>query len=87
MHKGGRRDVAGPVALLQAEEAIRVWEKAAAVSDRSPAIIGTLVWAYARTGRRADALRLLGELKERDRTGYVPPAAYCACLFGTRRQR
>jgi len=66
----------------QAEEAIRVWEKAAAVSDRSPAIIGTLVWAYAQTGRRADALRLLGELKERDRTGYVPPAAFVHAYLG-----
>lgn len=66
----------------QTEEAIRVWEKAAAVSDRSPVIIGTLVWAYAHAGRRADAFRLLGELKERERTGYVPPAAFVHAYLG-----
>jgi TolB-like protein/DNA-binding winged helix-turn-helix (wHTH) protein/Flp pilus assembly protein TadD len=66
----------------QAEEAIRVWEKAAAVTDRSPAIIGNLIWAYARTRRRADALRLLGELKKRQLTGYVPAAAFVTAYLG-----
>jgi len=44
------------------DEAIPVLEKAAALSDRSPAIIGVLVRAYAHAGRPAEALRLLGEL-------------------------
>jgi TolB-like protein/DNA-binding winged helix-turn-helix (wHTH) protein/tetratricopeptide (TPR) repeat protein len=66
----------------QAEEAIRVWEKAAAVTDRSPAIIGNLIWAYARTGRRADALRLLGELKKRQQTGYIPAGAFVTAYLG-----
>jgi len=66
----------------QPEEGIRVLEKAALVTDRSPGIIGTLAWMYARTERRADALRLLGELKERQRTGYVPTAALVHVYLG-----
>jgi len=45
------------------DEAIPVLEKAVALSDRSPAIIGVLVRAYAHAGRRPEALRLLGELQ------------------------
>jgi TolB-like protein/DNA-binding winged helix-turn-helix (wHTH) protein/Tfp pilus assembly protein PilF len=66
----------------QAEEAIRVWEKAAAVTDRSPGVICTLIWAYARTGRRADALRLLAELKKRQQTGYIPAGAFVSAYLG-----
>jgi tetratricopeptide (TPR) repeat protein len=60
----------------QAEEAIPVLEKAVAISDRSPGAISALVWAYAHAGRRPDALRLLGELKRRQQTGYVPAGAF-----------
>ena len=49
----------------QAKEAIPFLEKALSVSDRSPGVIGVLVRAYAHSGRRADALRLLAELKRR----------------------
>ena len=66
----------------QTEEAIRVWEQAAAATDRSPAIIGNLIWAYARTGRRADALRLLGELKKRQQSGYIPAGAFVSAYLG-----
>jgi len=66
----------------QSEEAIRVLENAASVTDRSPGIIGTLSWMYARIGRREDALRLLEELKERQRTGYIPTAAFVHCYLG-----
>jgi TolB-like protein/DNA-binding winged helix-turn-helix (wHTH) protein/Flp pilus assembly protein TadD len=66
----------------QAEEAIPVLEKAAAASDRSPGVISTLVWAYAHAGRRADALRLLGELKKRQQTGYVPAGAFVNAYLG-----
>jgi TolB-like protein len=68
----------------QAEEAIPVLEKAASVTDRSPGIICTLVWAYAHAGRRSDALRLVEELKERQRTGYVPAGALLNSYFGAR---
>jgi TolB-like protein/DNA-binding winged helix-turn-helix (wHTH) protein/Flp pilus assembly protein TadD len=66
----------------QAEEAIPVLEKAASVTDRSPGVISTLVWAYAHTGRRADALRLLGELKKRQQRGYVPAGAFVNAYLG-----
>jgi hypothetical protein len=66
----------------QAEEAIPVLEKAASLSDRSPGIICTLVWAYARAGRRSDALRLVEELKKREQTTYVPAAAMVNSYLG-----
>lgn len=64
------------------EEAVPVLEKGVSVSDRSPAIVGLLVHAYAKAGRRADALRLLGELKRRKQTGYVPAAAFVKAYLG-----
>ena len=66
----------------QAEEAIPVLEKAVSVTDRSPGVISALVWAYAHAGRRADALRLLGELKKRQQTGYVPAGAFVNAYLG-----
>jgi TolB-like protein/DNA-binding winged helix-turn-helix (wHTH) protein/Flp pilus assembly protein TadD len=66
----------------QAEEAIPVLEKAVSVSDRSPGIIGVLVRAYAQAGRRTDALRLLGELKRRQKIGYVPAGAFVNAYLG-----
>jgi hypothetical protein len=59
-----------------------VLDKAASVTDRSPCVISTLVWAYAHTGRRADALRLLGELKKRQQRGYVPAGAFVNAYLG-----
>jgi tetratricopeptide (TPR) repeat protein len=64
------------------EEAIPVLEKAVSVSDRSPAIVGFLVRACASSGRRADALRLLAELKRRRQAGYVTPAAFVHAYLG-----
>jgi TolB-like protein/Flp pilus assembly protein TadD len=72
-------------ALLGAEqfdEAVRVLEKNASVSHRSPAVLGLLVRAYASDGRRADALRALGELQERRKSGYVPAAALLNAYLG-----
>jgi TolB-like protein/DNA-binding winged helix-turn-helix (wHTH) protein/Flp pilus assembly protein TadD len=66
----------------QPEEAIPVLEKAASLTDRSPGVISTLVWAYAHAGRRADALRLLGELKKRQQMGYVPAGAFVNAYLG-----
>ena len=70
------------VANGQAEEAIPVLEKALSVSNRSPGVIGVLVRAYAHAGRRADALRLLAELKRRKEAGYVPAAAFVNAYLG-----
>jgi tetratricopeptide (TPR) repeat protein len=71
-----------PIANRQADEAIPVLEKALALSERSPAVIGVLVSAYAHAGRRTEALRLLGELKRRQQTGYVPAAAFVNAYLG-----
>jgi len=66
----------------QAEEAIAALEKAFSVSDHSPGVMGALVRAYAKAGRRRDALRLLGELKRRQQTGYVPSGAFLNAYLG-----
>jgi tetratricopeptide (TPR) repeat protein len=70
------------VANGQSNEAIPVLEKALALSARSPAVIGVLVRAYAHAGRRTEALRFLNELKRRQRTGYVPAAAFVNAYLG-----
>ena len=74
----------GGVLLAQGrpEEAIPVLEKALSVSDRSPVIVGFLVRAYASAGRRADAFRLLAELKRRRQAGYFSPAAFVHAYLG-----
>lgn len=64
------------------EEAVPVLERGVSASDRSPAMIGLLVHAYAKAGRRADALRMLEELKRRKQTGYVPAAAFVKAYLG-----
>jgi TolB-like protein/DNA-binding winged helix-turn-helix (wHTH) protein/Flp pilus assembly protein TadD len=70
------------IAKHHPEEAVPVLEKGVSASDRSPAIVGLLVHAYAQAGRRADALRLLEELKRRRQTGYVPAAAFVKAYLG-----
>ena len=70
------------IANGQPEEAIPVLEKTVAITNRSPAVIGVLIRAYARAGRRADALRLLGELKKRNQSGYVPSGAFVNAYLG-----
>jgi pentatricopeptide repeat protein len=66
----------------QSADAIPVLEKAAALSDHSPAAMGVLIRAYARAGRRDDALRLLAELHARRKAGYVPSAAFVNAYLG-----
>lgn len=70
------------IAKGQPNEAIPVLEKTVAITNRSPAVIGLLVRAYAHAGRRADALRLLGELKRRQKAGYIPAAAFVDAYLG-----
>jgi tetratricopeptide (TPR) repeat protein len=72
-------------ALIGAErfdEAITTLERAASLSDRSSAVLGVLVAAYAGAGRRAEALRLVDELHRRRKAGYVPPAAFLNAYLG-----
>jgi len=64
------------------EEAVPVLEKGVSASEHSPAIMGLLVHAYAKAGRRADALRMLEDLKRRKQTGYVPAAAFLPAYLG-----
>jgi TolB-like protein/Tfp pilus assembly protein PilF len=70
------------IAKGQPEEAIPPLEKALAITHRTPAIIGVLIRAYAHAGRRADALKLLAELKKRNQSGYVPTAAFVDAYLG-----
>ena len=70
------------IANHQPQDAIPGLEKGVAISNRSPALIGLLVNAYAQAGRRRDALRLLEELKKRERTDYVPAAAFILAYLG-----
>jgi TolB-like protein/tetratricopeptide (TPR) repeat protein len=63
-------------------DAIPVLEKAVSLSKGSPAATGVLVRAYAHAGRRSDALRLLAELKRRNKEGYIPAAAFVNAYLG-----
>jgi TolB-like protein/DNA-binding winged helix-turn-helix (wHTH) protein/Tfp pilus assembly protein PilF len=64
------------IAKGQPNEAIPLLEKTVTLMDRSPGSIEILATAYASAGRRADALRLINELKRRGRQGYVPAGAF-----------
>jgi TolB-like protein/DNA-binding winged helix-turn-helix (wHTH) protein/Flp pilus assembly protein TadD len=64
------------------DEAVPVLERAVSLSNRSPAIIGVLVHAYADVGRRAEAIALVDELKRRQRQGYIPAAAFVHAYLG-----
>jgi TolB-like protein/DNA-binding winged helix-turn-helix (wHTH) protein/tetratricopeptide (TPR) repeat protein len=70
------------IANNQAEDAIPALEEAATVSNRSPAVLGVLVRAYAHAGRRSDALQLVAELKKRSEKGYVPAGAFVNAYLG-----
>ena len=69
-------------AAARDREAIPVLEKVLAASQGGPAATGVLIRAYARSGRRADALKLLGELQRRQAAGYVPAAAFVNAYLG-----
>jgi tetratricopeptide (TPR) repeat protein len=70
------------IGLRRFDEAITALEKAASLSDRSSAVLGVLVHAYAGAGRRTEALRVLDELHRRRQSGYVPPAAFLNAYLG-----
>ncbi len=70
------------IASGQPEQAIPPLERALSFSNRSPGVIGVLIRAYAHAGRRADALKLLAELKRRRATGYIPAAAFVNAYLG-----
>jgi len=62
--------------------AIPPLEKAVAITHGSPGAIGILARAYGHSGRRADALRLINELKERRQKGYVPTTPLVQAYIG-----
>ena len=70
------------IASHQPEEAIQVLEKALSFSQRRPAVLAVLIRACADAGHRNEALRLLEELKRRQKTSYVPAAAFLNAYLG-----
>jgi TolB-like protein/DNA-binding winged helix-turn-helix (wHTH) protein/Flp pilus assembly protein TadD len=66
----------------QPNEAIPLLERAAALADRSSGFIDVLGAAYARAGRRSDAIRILAELKRRKHHGYVAAASFIIVYLG-----
>jgi tetratricopeptide (TPR) repeat protein len=70
------------IAKGQPQQAVAELERALLLSDRSPAVIGVLVRAYAHAGRRDDALRLVAELKRRKAAGYIPAGAFVNAYLG-----
>ena len=59
------------IANGQPEEAIPVLQNALSANDRSPTVMAILIRAYAHSGRQAEALSLLDELKRLQRKTYV----------------
>jgi TolB-like protein/Tfp pilus assembly protein PilF len=70
------------VANNQPDDATSALERAISISHGSPAAIGVLIRAYAHAGRRKDALRLLAELQQRRKVGYVPAGAFVNAYLG-----
>ena len=70
------------IANDQAAQAIAPLEKVVAESHGSPAAMGLLIRAYAHAGRKADAYRVLTQLKQEQRSGYVPAAAFVNAYLG-----
>jgi TolB-like protein/tetratricopeptide (TPR) repeat protein len=70
------------VANNQPGDAIPVLEKAISLSNGSPAATGVLVRAYSHAGRRGDARRLLAQLQQRKKAGYVPAGAFVNAYLG-----
>jgi TolB-like protein/Tfp pilus assembly protein PilF len=72
------------IANGQAEEAIPGLEKVVSVSRRSPGSVELLATAYARVGRRAEALRLIDELLQRRQKNYIPAGAFISPYLALR---
>jgi len=70
------------IANNQPADAIPVLEKSISLSHGSPAATGVLIRAYSHAGRRQDALRLLAELQQRRKAGYVPAGAFVNAYLG-----
>jgi serine/threonine-protein kinase len=64
------------------DDAIRAMETQAQLLGRSSFALGNLGWAYASTGRTAEALTLLEELQARARAQYTPPWSLAVIYAG-----
>ncbi len=64
------------------DDAIRAMETQAQVLGRSSFALGNLGWAYASTGRTAEAVKLLEELQERAQEAYVPSWSFAVIYQG-----
>jgi serine/threonine protein kinase/Tfp pilus assembly protein PilF len=64
------------------DDAIRAMEMQAQVLGRSSFALGNLGWAYASTGRTAEALKLLEELQERAQKQYTPSWSFAVIYSG-----
>jgi TolB-like protein/DNA-binding winged helix-turn-helix (wHTH) protein/Tfp pilus assembly protein PilF len=64
------------IANGQADEAIPDLEKTASMMHRSPGALELLATAHARAGHRAEALRLINELKRHQQAGYVQATSF-----------
>jgi TolB-like protein/DNA-binding winged helix-turn-helix (wHTH) protein/Flp pilus assembly protein TadD len=60
----------------QTSQAIPELERTVAMMTRSPGSLEMLATAYGRAGNRAEALRLIDELKQRRQKSYVPAGAF-----------
>ncbi|HWN11172.1 MAG TPA: tetratricopeptide repeat protein [Pyrinomonadaceae bacterium] len=63
-------------------EAMAIFHKAVEHSGGSPVMKARLGWAHARTGNTAEARRILRELEQEARTGYVPACLIAALHVG-----
>jgi TolB-like protein/DNA-binding winged helix-turn-helix (wHTH) protein/Flp pilus assembly protein TadD len=66
----------------KAQDAIPPLQRAVSITHGSPGAIGVLARAYGHAGRRAEALRLINELQQRRRKGYVPTAPFIQAYIG-----
>ncbi len=64
------------------QEGIDALEKAAALSGRSPSILGTLAETYGLAGRADAARKLLHEMEAESRKQYVPAIAFAHAYIG-----
>jgi len=60
----------------RSQEAILVLEKTVAMTHRNPGSLELLAVAYAHAARRAEALKLVDELKRRRENGYMPAGIF-----------
>jgi TolB-like protein/DNA-binding winged helix-turn-helix (wHTH) protein/Tfp pilus assembly protein PilF len=66
----------------QFAEAVAAAEKAVQLSERAPGALGILGLAYGLAGRKAEALKIVNELLELNKTRYVTPAALVNVYLG-----